>query len=68
MVMGAFYRRQELDQVNFTIKQILTLIYSVTVSFLFMKPDIFIFYLEIISPKLGSDASSPFWIMSKKKQ
>lgn len=35
-------------------------------SFLF-DIDIFIFYLEIISPKLGSDASSPFWIMSKKK-
>lgn len=38
IVIGAFCKRQELDQINFTLKQILKLIYSAVLSFLFMKP------------------------------
>lgn len=38
IVIGAFCKRQEPDQINFTIKQISKLIYSALLSFLFMKP------------------------------
>lgn len=38
VVIGAFCKRQELNQIYFRIKQILKLIYSAVLSFLFMKP------------------------------
>lgn len=38
IVIAASCKRRELNQINFTIKEILKLIYSAVLPFLFMKP------------------------------